>query len=115
MLDEELHDVARRLLAIRGWSVAEADGAPAALLALTAEHFDVVLLDLAMPGTGGAVLLGRLRAQHPSLALVVMSGAVAALGPAMPDAFVPKPFSGEALERGLAEALGKRRAAIPAS
>jgi CheY-like chemotaxis protein len=113
--DPAVRVVARGLLTHRGWSVAEADGAPAAMLALGDARFDVVLLDLAMPGTSGTALLARLRALHPALALVVMSGADTSGGAIEPDAFVPKPFSGDALARALAEAVGKARSSPPPS
>jgi CheY-like chemotaxis protein len=114
--DPGVRTVTRGLLASRGWSVAEADGAPAALLALGAGRFDVVLLDLAMPGTSGAALLARLRALHPGLALVVMSGAEASSGAiGRDDAFVPKPFSGDALAHALAQAIARQRPTAPAS
>jgi CheY-like chemotaxis protein len=113
--DPGVRAVTRGLLASRGWSVAEADGAPAALLALGQASFDAVLLDLAMPGTSGAALLARLRALHPELALVVMSGADGCAGAVARDAFVPKPFSGDALAHALAQAIAKQRPAAPAS
>ena len=37
---------------------------------------DVVLVDLALPGTEGSELVGILRAAHPELAIVVYSGSV---------------------------------------
>jgi two-component system, OmpR family, response regulator len=48
-----------------GLQVTEADGADAAVAALTDAPPDVVLLDVMMPGTDGPATLARLRA-HPA-------------------------------------------------
>lgn len=40
----------------------EAENGPSALLRLAEEHFDIVLLDISMPGMSGEEVLARLRA-----------------------------------------------------
>lgn len=43
------------------------------LAAVTAGHADVVVLDLALPGARGLDLLRRLRSEHPSVPVLVLS------------------------------------------
>jgi DNA-binding NarL/FixJ family response regulator len=51
----------------------EADNAQQALLLLRERHFDVALLDIAMPGKNGLDLLKQLRAEMPKLAVLILS------------------------------------------
>ena len=60
--DNELNrDVLSRRLAQKGYSVAVADGGPQALVQIGREKYDLVLLDVEMPGMSGLEVLGRLR------------------------------------------------------
>lgn len=45
-----------------GWSCAEVDGGEKALVVLAEAPFDLVLLDISMPGLSGEEVLARLRA-----------------------------------------------------
>ena len=59
---------------------------------------DVVLVDLAMPDMSGAQLLATLRARHPELAVIIMTGLAAAAAKGLFPADAPmwvlgKPFS----------------------
>jgi PAS domain S-box-containing protein len=70
-----------------------------------------VLLDLTMPGGGGAVLARAFKEQRPKLPVVLMSGFAHAevtkeLGPLL-DAVLAKPFSPAELQRTLDRALGR--------
>jgi CheY-like chemotaxis protein len=49
------------------------DGAEA-LDILAATPIDGVFLDLAMPGLGGLAVLARIRARHPKLPVVILTG-----------------------------------------
>jgi DNA-binding NarL/FixJ family response regulator len=51
----------------------EADNAQQALMLLRERHFDVALLDIAMPGKNGLDLLKQLRAEMPKLAVLILS------------------------------------------
>lgn len=53
--------------------VGEAEDGPQVLEALRTEEFDVVLLDLSMPGTSGVDLVSRISDRYPRLAIVVLS------------------------------------------
>ena len=49
-------------------------GAAEALASLATEPFDVVVSDLRMPGMDGLELLEQIRAQHPAMVRVLLSG-----------------------------------------
>jgi DNA-binding response OmpR family regulator len=100
LVDDErriLGFVARGLRA-QGWEVdAAADGAEGLRMATT-ERYDLVILDLLMPGLDGVSVLGRLLERKPSQAVIVLS----ALGDPVSkvkclelgaDDYLAKPFS----------------------
>jgi DNA-binding NarL/FixJ family response regulator len=51
----------------------EADNAQSALQLVRERHFDVALLDIAMPGKNGLDLLKQLRSEQPKLAVLILS------------------------------------------
>lgn len=52
---------------------AEADCGTAALAVLGQQHIDVAVLDLSMPGLSGIGLIQRVKAEHPQVALLVLT------------------------------------------
>ncbi|WP_018139958.1 MULTISPECIES: EAL domain-containing protein [unclassified Thioalkalivibrio] len=67
---ESLHN----LLAIEGYPVQTASGGGAAIEALRNQHFDLLLLDLAMPDLGGLDVLRFIQAAQLKTQTVVVSG-----------------------------------------
>ena len=66
------------------------------------EAFDIVLLDLTMPGLAASDTHRSIRASHPDLPIVLMSGyrdtaAIEQLGSEPHTTFLPKPFTGDQL------------------
>lgn len=61
-------------LASEGLVVRSAADGPSGLAALSAEPPDVIVLDYAMPGMTGADVARRVRAKHPRLPIVFLSG-----------------------------------------
>jgi HD-like signal output (HDOD) protein/CheY-like chemotaxis protein len=57
-----------------GWQLSFVEGAPAALVAMEAEPFDVVVSDFRMPGMDGGRLLAEVRRRYPDTARVILSG-----------------------------------------
>jgi DNA-binding NtrC family response regulator len=64
----------RRYLESERYEVTVAGDADAALLAIEARSFDLVLTDLRMPGVDGAELVRQLRAQEPETVCIVITG-----------------------------------------
>jgi DNA-binding NtrC family response regulator len=56
------------------WDFAFATGGDAALAELAQRPCNVVVSDMRMPGMDGAELLTRIKAQHPTVARLVLSG-----------------------------------------
>ena len=110
LIVEDDHTLRRSLsvaLRARGFAVHDVADGGAALHALQALEYDVVLLDLGLPDTDGVVLLPELRAHHAGPVIVVsarrdQSDKVAALD-AGADDYMTKPF-------GLSELLARIRA-----
>jgi DNA-binding NtrC family response regulator len=63
----------KRLVA-RGLFVETANSGPEALAALESRPFDVVLLDVRMPGMDGLEVLRELKRAHPLVEVILLSG-----------------------------------------
>jgi two-component system, cell cycle sensor histidine kinase and response regulator CckA len=112
---ESVRGLIRELLVERGYNViAVAQGEDAlAVLQEGKQTVDLVLTDVVMPKLGGADLVRRLRATHPRLRVVYMSGytdgAFSGQGALDPGAIVlEKPFSADTLARTIRLALDRR-------
>lgn len=98
VVDDEarIRTMLRRYLTDEGFKVSEAEGGPAARAALDSEGFDVVLLDLMMPGEDGLSVARYIR-QRASTPIIMLTGKgdvidrVAGLE-AGADDYVTKPF-----------------------
>ncbi len=89
-----------RLLRQAGHAVTVVEDGPAALAAAAAERYDLAFLDIRMPGLDGLEVLGRLRADSPETAVVVMTahGSVRAAVEAMQRGaydYLAKPFDND--------------------
>jgi CheY-like chemotaxis protein len=108
--DEAIRALARRTLGEAGYAVRDA-GRPGDALALArGGAFDLLLTDVILPETTGPQLAVALRAEHPALRVLYVSGYTAghldgqgALAPG--DAFLAKPFTPEALLRAVRAVL----------
>jgi DNA-binding NtrC family response regulator len=93
-----------------------ADGA-AGLAILEKESFDVVILDLKMPGLSGMEVLKKIKQKDPEIVVVVITGyatidsAVEAMKSGAYD-FVPKPFTPDSLRVIVRRALEKRKLSL---
>jgi two-component system cell cycle sensor histidine kinase/response regulator CckA len=103
---------ARRLLERHGYTVIEARHGVDALRIVEEgqRRVDLVITDLVMPEMGGRELVERLRARHPAMKVLFMSGyserAVTQDGTMPPGTgFVEKPFTVEQLTRRTREIL----------
>jgi DNA-binding response OmpR family regulator len=71
--NELVADAIVRGLAMAGFAVDRAANAEFALAALAAEHFDLTLLDIGLPGADGLTLLRRLRSDGKALPVMVLT------------------------------------------
>ncbi len=85
-------------LSFAGYQVREASDGEEAVARAARGGFDLVLLDLVLPGKGGREVLRELRAAQPTLPVILLTASggeddrVAGLG-AGADDYVTKPFS----------------------
>lgn len=109
---EELRWGAKQTLELTGYEVMEVSDTEAALLALQAGEFDLIVADLLMPGGGARRIFQELASRHRRPPVVVMSGRLdqqtirelQALGAA---GWLAKPFPMKDLVALVGEALGR--------
>jgi two-component system response regulator FlrC len=100
--DDALRDALLITLEAAGHRVTAVDGGPAALEAMSARHFNMVVSDLRMQPMDGSALLREIRAALPGLPVLLMTAfgdvdkAVAAMRGGACD-FLLKPFEPKTL------------------
>jgi signal transduction histidine kinase/response regulator RpfG family c-di-GMP phosphodiesterase len=110
--DPDVRELTVGALEALNYSVVEASNGRAALEALKqAGHVDLALIDLVMPGLGGRQLATRIRASHPKLAVLFMSGYDNVLGDGEhldEEMLLKKPFNLASLAAAVERALDTR-------
>lgn len=112
--DPSVVAVCERVLRHEGYDATLADNGLAALHLAREQAFDLVLVDINMPGLSGLDTYRQLRELQPDLIGVVITG-FGTLGTAIEalelgfSAFLSKPFSPQHLVNTLAQALARRR------
>src|ERR1700722_4500949 len=100
--DASLRFTLEAVLSDAGFAVETCDGGAAGIAAFEARGADVVLTDLAMPDVDGMQVLARIRAQDPSVPVLMLTAhgservAVAAMKAGAFD-YLPKPFDPDEL------------------
>ena len=109
-------DLLSRRLQREGYRVTSAAGGAAALTLIAAENFDLVLLDLMMPGMSGFEVLSRLKADESTRHLpVIMISALDELDSTVrciaagAEDYLPKPFNPVLLRARIGACLEKKR------
>lgn len=110
--EAELVSALTERLELRGFSAEGATSGEAALEALRSGAWDVVLLDVRMPGIGGFELTRRIRQEHPDTAVVLLTGRTSAddeetSQSAGAFAYLVKPIPIGRLEEALKAAAGR--------
>jgi PAS domain S-box-containing protein len=96
--EKRIRDVCLKMLSGEGHEVAVVESAEAGLRMIENRHFDIILLDLMMPGISGIDALGKIRAAHPDTVVIVITGyatlehSIEAMKEGAFD-FLSKPFS----------------------
>jgi DNA-binding NtrC family response regulator len=112
--EAEICEGLETLLASEGFAVRTAGDAPSGLEKLSEQPFDLLLLDINLPGRNGLELLQELRRRDPYLPIIVITayGAVdmarAAFKAGAMD-YLTKPWNNEDLMAQVYQALEKRR------
>lgn len=101
----------RTLFEHRGMRVVTAAGPEAALQALAAESFDVLLVDKHMPVMSGLELIAKVRTTTPDISVVLMTAYPEKLPPELRlDGYLPKPFKSlNEVENVVINAAGARK------
>ena len=112
--DQDLRESMAEVLEGAGFSVTRAGRGEEALEHLARKNFDLILLDLVMPGLGGLELLGRIKDKMPRLPVIMITAfatvenAVAAMRHGASD-YVTKPFRIDTLLASVGRALEEAR------
>ena len=109
-------DLLRRMLEGQGYSVAAAEGGTECLELLDRRHFDLVLLDVIMPGLSGFDVLSRMRESDSLRGIPVIvisaldesSAAIRCIQMGAED-YLPKPFDSVLLKARIGASLEKKR------
>ena len=72
--EKELTDVLAKRLELRDFDVAVANSGEKALDLLHDQNFDIVLLDVLMPGKGGIETLKEIKSTNPLLHIIMLTG-----------------------------------------
>ena len=119
VVDDEkaMRDACRQALSRNGNRVKVAEDGATALVMVEKESFDIVILDLKMPGLSGMEVLKQIKAGDPEAVVIVITGyptvdsAVEAMKMGAYD-FVPKPFTPEGLRAIVKRALDRKELAL---
>ncbi len=115
--EQSIRDSCRQALSKSGFQVSAAEDGAKGLEILSTEPFDLVIVDLKMPGLSGMELLKKTKEIDPEIVVVVITGyatiesAVEAMKAGAYD-FIPKPFTPDALRMIASRALEKRKLAL---
>ena len=104
--DRLIHSALRSMLEVHGYQVSVATNGWSGLKAIEADKFDLMVVDIFMPGMDGIETIRAVRRSQPELPILVMSGlhhghAFAFASGLMPD------FLTMAMEFGAVQALHK--------
>ena len=115
--EETMRDSCRQTLSRDGHGIEVAESGSKGLSLLEAESFDLVILDLKMPGLSGMEVLKKIKQNDPEAMVIVITGyatvesAVEAMKRGAYD-FIPKPFTPDSLRVIVKRALDRRELAL---
>ena len=76
LVDDEVSFTAsmEKVLSRRGFDVKVASDGPTALALVAGEQFDVIVLDVKMPGMDGGQVLEEIRSSYPDIPVILLTG-----------------------------------------
>jgi PAS domain S-box-containing protein len=112
VIDDEprIRDACRMILQEEGFEVALAADGNEGVSMIQERHFDIILVDLMMPGLSGLEVLSLVKEQHPDTVVIVITGyatlehSISAMKRGAFD-FVPKPFTPDQLRAVVNKAI----------
>lgn len=115
VVDDEkiMQDSLSRILTKEGYEVKTASSGEEAIEKFDCESFDIVLLDIKMPGIGGIETLRRLKEMDPAITILIVTGypsidsAVRAIKLGAYD-YITKPFTPDVLRVAINRALERK-------
>jgi len=117
IIDDEaaIRESLETLLTLEGFAVEMAENGEQGLERIAEQPFDLVLLDLALPGRNGIEILGTIRERHATLPVIMITayGTVDNVVDAMRSGaqnFVQKPWDNEKLLADIRAAIARYRA-----
>ena len=115
--DQRLRQLLERYLTEQGFTVRAVDGAEAMDKALAREIYDLIVLDLMMPGEDGLTICRRLRGANNAVAIIMLTAKGDEVDRIVglelgADDYLPKPFNPRELVARI-NAVLRRRAAPP--
>ena len=117
IIDDEpsIRESLETLLTLEGFAVTLARDGAEGLETLSHDEFDLLLLDLALPGESGIDLLPRIKDMHPNLPVIMITafGTVNNVVDAVragAENFVQKPWDNEKLLADIRSAIARHRA-----
>ena len=116
--DKRLRDLLQRYLGEQGFAVKVAENAEAMDKAMTRDSFDLIVLDLMLPGEDGLSICRRLRTAEPQQAIIMLTAKGdeidRIIGLEMgADDYLPKPFNPRELVARIQAVLRRRATAVP--
>lgn len=116
--DQRLRDLLQRYLGEQGFVVKTAEHASAMDKWLAREAFDLIVLDLMLPGEDGLSICRRLRTSDPQQAIIMLTAKGDEIDRIVglemgADDYLPKPFNPRELVARIQSVLRRRVAAVP--
>ena len=116
--DKRLRDLLQRYLTEQGFVVRTADNADAMDKSLTRDTFDLIVLDLMLPGEDGLSICRRLRTSEPQQAIIMLTAKGDEIDRIVglemgADDYLPKPFNPRELVARIQAVLRRQTKVVP--
>ncbi|WP_294261069.1 response regulator [Propionivibrio sp.] len=116
--DKRLRDLLQRYLGEQGFAVRTADNAAMMDKSLTRDTFDLIILDLMLPGEDGLSICRRLRASEPQQAVIMLTAKGDEIDRIVglemgADDYLPKPFNPRELVARIQAVLRRQAKLVP--